>query len=124
MDRQLPTLITALNAVTATTTSSVIDVQNATKITCQFTLADHASGNTVFKVEGSVDGLTYDSLMLISMVANSNVQNYVRAMTATLSADGTEHWAVDIKYHCFKDIKITATETTDGTHTAKCLIEY
>lgn len=124
MERQLPVVTTAIDAATATTTSQVIDVQNAKKIMCQFTRANHSSGSTAFKVEGSVDGTTYDDCMLVKQVANTNAQNYLRQMSVTLSANGTEHWAVDLSYFAFKTIKVTATETTDGTHTAKVLIEY
>jgi len=125
-----PTISTPLNAVTATTTSSAVNTENANKITCLFTRANHSSGSSAFSVLGSVDGTTFEAIMLVKIIASDAGAGtagedigYTRALSATLGADGSENWGVDIKHTCFKEIKVKVTETTDGTHTAKVLIE-
>jgi hypothetical protein len=55
-------LVTALSAVTATTTSAVINVKRAKRITLMFTAASISAGNGVFKVSGSIDDSTYIDL--------------------------------------------------------------
>jgi hypothetical protein len=120
-----PVLVTALNAVTATTTSSAINIEGAKKVTLLFTRADHTSGNTVFTVTGSLDGTTFVALnKLVNNAANSNSQTILRTANITLSANGTSLASLDLEHDTFKEIKVVATETTDGTHSAKVLIEY
>lgn len=122
---QTPKLVTALNAVTATTESAAIDIQNAKKVTFLFTRANHSSGSSAFSVTGTIDGTTYVALnVMISNVTNTNGQNLTRVSSVTLSDNGSSLAFLDLTSMCLKDIKITATETTDGTHTAKVLVEY
>jgi hypothetical protein len=122
---------TVLNEVTETTTSSDIPITNVKKITLLFTRADHSSGSSKFEVLGSVDGTTYQAVMMIQNIAadagagtSGEDIGYTRALSTTLSANGSETWALDLKYFNYKDIKIKVTETTDGTHTAKLIMEY
>jgi hypothetical protein len=122
---------TVLNEVTATTTSSAIPITNVKKLTMLFTRADHSSGSSKFEVLGSVDGTTYQAVMMIQNIAadagagtSGEDIGYTRALSTTLSANGSETWALDLKYFNYKDIKIKVTETTDGTHTAKLIMEY
>lgn len=119
-------LVTVLDAVTATTTSAAIDVQYAEKITLLLTRANNAGGTSTFSVSGSIDGTTYVTLnSLIEDVTNTNAQNYVRtASVAIANADGNKIVAVDLENNSFKFIKVTVTETSDGTHSCKALIEY
>jgi len=122
-----PKLITALNAVTATTTSGAVDVLGAEKITLLFTRADHVAGSTVFSVTGSVDGTTYVTLNnLIDNVVNSNAQTFTRVASSSLASDTSKIYTIDLDGMglSLHSIKVTATETTDGTHTAKVLVEY
>ncbi len=120
-----PKLITALDAVTATTTSSAIDVTDARKITFLLTRADSGSGSSDFSVSGSIDGSTYVPLnSMIEDITNTNAQNYTRVASVTLSADGSKIASLDLNMNGFTYIKITVTETTDGTHSAKALIQY
>ena len=95
-----------------------------------FTRADHSSGSSQFEVLGSVDGTTFAAVMLVKTIAADAGTGtagedigYTRALSTTLSANGSEVWAVDLKYHNYKQLKVKVTETTDGTHTAKVLIE-
>ena len=125
MYKVIPKVITALNAVVATTTSAVIPIKNATKITLQFTRADHSAGNTAFTVTTSLDDSTFVAFnMLIDNVTNTNGQQLTRVASSTLSSNTTKFYSMDLTSFNFSSMKITATETTDGTHTAKALIEY
>lgn len=118
-------LVTALDAVTATTTSNAINIANAKKVTLQLTRANHGSGSSAFSVTASLDGTNfYDINCLIQDLTNSNSQDYTRVSSITLSSDTTEFAAIDLANMGFDQIKVTVTETTDGTHSAKVLVEY
>lgn len=117
-------LITVLDAVTATTTSSAQNVSGAKKITFFFTRANHSSGSSAFKVSGSIDGTTYVDLnSLIEDLTNTNAQDYTRVQTVTLSTNGSKVAGLDLTHLGYEYIKVTVTETTDGTHSCKMLIE-
>jgi hypothetical protein len=117
-------LVTALSAVAETTTSSAIDISYAKKVSFLFTRAAHSSGNHVFTVTGSLDGTTYVALnKLITNAAATNSQTQAKAANVTLSANGSTLVSLDLEHDTYKDIKVTATETTDGTATAIVLIE-
>lgn len=120
-----PTIITALDAVTATTTSSAVNIEGAKKVTLLFTRANHSSGSTAFTVDCSIDGTTFVATnKLIDNVTNTNAQMPTRVASCSLSSDTSKFYSLDLEHDTFKEIKVTATETTDGTHTAKVLIEY
>lgn len=117
-------LVTALDAVTATTTSEAIAVAGAKKITLFVERADHSAGSSAFSVSGSVDGVNFVSLnTIVTNVTNTNSQTKVRAASVSLAANGTEVAGVDVDHMAFSHLKVTVTETTDGTHSAKLLIE-
>lgn len=118
-------VITALNAVTATTTSEAIDVKYAEKITLLLTRENHSAGSSAFTVTGSVDGATYVALnTLIDNVTNTNAQTLTRIATKTLSANGSALVALDLEQFGYSFIKVTVTEATDGTHSAVVFVEY
>lgn len=117
--------VTALNAVTATSTSNPIPVAGARRVSCAFTRADHSAGSSAFKLQGTLDGETWVDLnMLVENLTNTNVQDYVRATEITLSANGTTLAALDLAVLGLLEIRAVVTETTDGTHSAEILIEY
>lgn len=121
----IPEAVTLIDGATATTTSAAQDIRKAKKVTFLFTRANHSSGNTVFTVTGSLDGTTFVALnKLVTNAANSNAETKVRAANVTLNANGTSLVSLDLEHDCYKEIKVTATETTDGTHTAVMLAEY
>jgi hypothetical protein len=122
----MTTLVTALNAVTATTTSNAINIEGAKKVVCRFVRTNHSSGKTVFTVTASLDGTTYHAYnLLVDNVANAISEGITRvASYDTGTANADKIYALDLDYFAFKDIKITATETTDGTHSAYVYIEY
>lgn len=117
-------VIKVLDDVTATTTSSAVSIEGAKKVVLVYKRSNHASGKTVFSATVSVDGANYITYnKWISNVANTNEQGETRVASVTLSADGVGFVTMDPD-DGFKDIKVTATETTDGTHAAWLLIEY
>lgn len=128
MSQRTPKLVTALNAVTATTTSSAIDITDAEKVTLLLTRAANAGGTSTFSVSGSIDGPTGTFVNLNSLiedVTNTNAQNYVRtASVAIANADGSKIASLDLEQHGYTHIKVTVTETADGTHSAKVLVQY
>jgi len=114
--------ITALDSVTATTTSEAIPVKYAEKVVLMLTRADHTSGSSAFTVSGSVDGTTFVPLNIL----RDNATGVLTLVgSKTLSANGSDLVAVDLDDSGFSltHIKVTVTETTDGTHSASVYIE-
>lgn len=132
VDRGGFNVLTPINGVTETTTSSEIPCAGAKRITWAFTRANHSSGNTVFSVDVSVDGVTFvDFNMLVQNLARDAGTGTAgedigttAVASVTLSSNTTEIYAMDLQHFNFLAMKVTATETTDGVHTAKCFIEY
>lgn len=116
---------TLLDAVTETTTSAAINVAGARRITLAFTRANHSSGSTAFTVEGTIDGSTWIALnLIVKNVTNTNAQTLTRVSSVSLSSNTSELVGLDLEGLGLLEIRVVATETTDGTHTAKALIEY
>jgi len=114
-------LITALNAVTATTTSEAINVKYAKKVVLQLTRADHSAGSSTFTVSGTVDGTNFVALAILR--DNATGINTLVSSKA-LASNTTALVALDLETgFAFEDIKITVTEATDGTHSALVYIE-
>jgi len=112
----------ALDAVTETTTSAEINVKYAKKIVLMLTRADHSSGSSAFTVSGSIDGgTTYVNLNILRDNATGVL---TLVANKVLSADGTALVSIDLKGTgmALDYIKVTVTETTDGTHSAKVYI--
>lgn len=114
----------AIVAATATATSEEIVIAGAKKITLALTRANHSAGSTAFSVEVSLDGVTYVAFnKLISNVTNTNAQSLTRVASVSLSSNTTTFVSMDLENDAFYTMKVTATETTDGTHSAKVMIE-
>lgn len=125
VDRGTFRFLTPINAVTATTTSSAIPIAGAKRITLALIRADHASGSTAFTVTVSLDGTTFVAYSkLISNVTNTNAQTLTRVASVSLSSNTTSVVSMDLQHDCYLEMKVIATETTDGTHTVQALIEY
>lgn len=119
-----PELVVALNAVTATTTSEPINIENARRVSLLFTRANHSAGSSAFSVTVSLDGETYVAYnKLIDNVTNTNAQTLTRVASASLASDTSKVYALDLENDVFRWLKVTVTETTDGTHTAKVMID-
>lgn len=117
-------VLTPINAVTATTTSEEIVIAGAKKVSFVFTRANHSAGTSTFTVEVSLDGTTYVAYnKLISNVTNTNAQTLTRVASVALAANGSTYASMDLDHDAIYSIKITATEGTDGTHTATAIIE-
>ena len=117
--------IKVLDDVTATTTSTAISIAGAKKVILVYKRADHNEGKTVFSAQVSLDGVNYITYnKWISNVANTNAQTLTRVAsvdTGTANATGLLTMSPE---DGFLDIKVTATETTEGTHSAWLYIEY
>jgi len=117
-------VVPVLNGVTATTTSQATNIESAKKVVLVCKRADHSSGSSAFTAQVSADGTNYiDYKKWISNAANTNTQDLIRVQTLTLSADGVDFMTMSPE-DGFLDIKVTATETTDGTHSAWLIIEH
>lgn len=117
----------ALNAVTATTTSDAVDIANAKKVTFFFKRSDHSAGSTAFSVLISVDGVDFSitSAMLIPNVVGDNTKTVAHvASYLTGTANAVAIYALDMTNFSIQQIKVVATETTDGTHDAWVLVQY
>lgn len=116
-------VLTPINAVTATTVSDSIPIMGAKRITWQFIRANHSSGSTAFSVEVSLDGTNFIAYnKLISNLTNTNAQTLTRVASVSLASNTNAVVSMDLECDAYLEMRVTATETTDGTHTAKCLI--
>lgn len=105
-----------LEAVTATTTSAVVNVEGYRRIGFQFKRANHSAGSSAFSVEGTINGTDWTTLnLIVSNATNTNAQNRTRVASVSLAADGTALAFIE-DVVVLKAIRVTATETTDGTH--------
>lgn len=119
-----PEVIVALNAVDATTTSNAIDIQGAKKISLVFTRTNHSAGSSAFSVDVSLDGTTWIAFnKLISNVTNTNAQTITRVASVSLASNTSSVVDMDLATGTYSKMRVTATETTDGNHTAKVMIE-
>ena len=123
---QTPKLVKAIDAVTATTTSAAIDVRGAKKVIIRCVRADHSAGSTAFSVTGSIDkGTTFDPISVIDYVATTNTQTITRTLSKSSgTTNGIFYVALELDYLEFDQIRVTATETTDGTHSMWVYIVY
>ncbi len=119
-----PELVKVITAVTATTVSEPVNIEDAEKVTLVLTRENHSAGASAVSVEVSVDGVNYVTFnKLISNVTNTNVQDKTRVASASLAANGHLAVALDLENDIFRYMRVTVTETTDGTHTVKALIQ-
>lgn len=108
--------VVLLNGVTVDTTSAPVNVEGYSKIGVQF-VADVTSGNGVFTLEGTIDGKNWVTLPMITVAANTNVQNLIRVLSVTLSSDTSNLVFLD-PHLALKAIRAKVDMTTDGTYTA------
>lgn len=110
---------------TATTTSNPINIRGAKKVSFFFQRTNHSSGKTVFTVSVSIDGTNYVTYnRLITNVANANTETIVRvASYDTGTANATAMYSMSPE-DTYAYLKVTATETTDGTHNAWVMVDF
>ncbi len=114
-----------LAAVTATTTSDIFSLEGVKKATFQFIRANHSAGSSAFALEVSQDGInwvTYNKL--IDNVTNTNAQTLTRVASASLAANGSKVYSMDLDHDAYKWGRLTVTETTDGTHSAIAQLQF
>ena len=116
-------MVTALDAVTATTASSKIWIGDYDRVAILYRRANHSAGSTAFTVKAGFAQLASDTPtmtaynQLISNVTNSIAEGQVHVNSVTLAADGDAMVWMDPSAPA-THIEITATETTDGQHSA------
>jgi len=115
--------IHTINAATATAVGQPIEVGNAKAISFVFKRSAHSSGSTAFTVEVSFDsGTTWIAYAkLISNVANTNAQTLTRVASVSLTSNTTVLYTMEPE--AITHVRVTATETTDGTHDAWVLVK-
>lgn len=112
------TKIALLDAVTADTTGDYADVSMRTKMSLQLICSGHASGNGVFTVEVSNDGVNFVAYnRLTSNVTNTNVQTDLRIASVTLNSNTSVMLFFPVGDH-FRYIRCNVDVTTDGTYSA------
>jgi hypothetical protein len=116
-------VITVLDGVTATTTSGAINILGAKRVTLLCKRADHSAGSSAFTATVGAGTAYADYKKWISNANNTNAQGETRVSTLTLSANGLDFVTMSPE-DVFEFIKVTVTETTDGTHSAWLIIEY
>lgn len=118
--------VTAIDAVTATTTSGAINVQGARALGFLFKRANHTAGSTAFTVEGTIDGGSnwFALNVILKNVTNTNAQTLTRVASVSLASNTAEYCSINLQDFPLEQIRVTATETTDGTHTALVYVKY
>jgi len=118
-----PKVYTALNAVTATTTSEEFYIGDFKRVAFLFRRADHKAGSTEFTINqgfsaeaGTMPTMTASNMLIIN-VANDNSQSAYTHSSVVLAANGDGFAWLDPSCAA-THVSVTATETTDGTHSA------
>lgn len=118
-------VIKVLDDVTATTESQAIPIEGAKKVVLVYKRSAHDSGKTVFSATVSLDGTNYITYnKWISNTANTNSQDVTRVASVDTGAANVTGFLTMDPDDGFAYIKVTATETTDGTHAAWLYIEH
>ena len=124
-----PKIYKVLDGVTATTTSEEIYIGDFKRVAFLFRRADHALGSTAFTVNTgfAIDGyastvptMTANAMLIIN-VANTNGETNYTHGTVTLGANGDAFGWLDPSTMA-THVSVTATETTDGTHSAFIIV--
>ena len=105
--------LTGINAVTATTTSDGYDTSKRQQITVQFVAASVTTGNGVFTIDASNDGMNW-----ITSIAFQDAQTTASTTwitSKTLSATGTAGAYVKAGW---RFIRVKCTVTSDGSYSA------
>jgi hypothetical protein len=120
-------VLTALDGVTTSSTSTAMWVGDYERIGLLFSAAAISSGNGVFSLQVSQSGNASDVPtswvnynMLIDNVTNSNVQTLTRVASKTLSANGDVLVWLDTLFPV-THLRTIVVRTTDGTYTVKVI---
>lgn len=124
VERGMWELKNLINGETATKVSDPVPCAGAKRVTFLFTRADHSAGTSTFTVEVMINNVWVAYNKLLTNVANTNAQTPVRAASVALAANGSAIASMDLENDVFQEFRVTATEATDGTHSASAVIEY
>jgi len=117
-------IIKVIDGATAITESVAIPIGDAKKVVLFCKRSDHVEGNTVFSATVSHNGTDYRTYnKWISNVANANTEFLTRVASLTLESATCGFLTMDPSDFA-NYIKVTATETTDGTHDAWLIVQY
>jgi len=117
-------IIKVIDGATATTTSQAIRISDAKKVVLFCKRSAHDEGNTAFSATVSHNGTDYRAYSKwISNTANANTEFLTRVASVTISSNACDFLTMDPSDFA-NYIKVTATETTDGTHDAWLIVQY
>ena len=108
--------VTALNGVTASSTSNAVGIGDYRQVSFQFIGASISSGNGVFSVQLSNDGTNWTTYnRLVSNATNTNSQTDTRVASVTVSANGAS-FAFKPTDDVAKYARVIVVRTTDGAY--------
>lgn len=111
-------VLPSTSATVANTSALPFDVSKRQLKSIQFTASAITSGNGVFGVEVSNDGINWIVYnRLTSNVTNTNAQSDTRVGAPTLSSNGSQIFFFPTTDY-FRMIRVFLTRTTDGTYSA------
>lgn len=121
---------TVLDAISATTTSSAIDIEGAKRVVLYFDVSNVTGSGlatSTFVVTVSADGtnfVTYNKL--IDNIVNTNAQGLTRVASEIVATNATSILTMDLTNDIFKSFKVTDTiiGTTTSIVTVSALIDY
>jgi len=118
MSLQFTTNVKLLDAVTVDTTGEYTDVSERETLSVQFTAADISSGNGVFTIEVSNDGVNFVTYnRLNDNLTNTNLQGDTRVGSVTLNSNTSKIYFFPNGDY-FRYIRAKVDLTTDGTYSA------
>lgn len=113
-------------AATATASSGWIPIGGACSVQLFMQRSNHSAGSTAFSAELAVDDAGTGSVTYakwIDNVVNAIAEGQVRISSKSLNSNSKAMMSMSPE-DIGGFIKITATETTDGTHNAWLVITY
>lgn len=118
MSQLQPMAYPMLAAVTTTTTSAPVPVNQAGRLSIMVLSSAVSSGNGVYTVQVSNDGINFANYNRItSNVTNTNAQNDARVASVTLSTN-TTNFLFFPPGDTFAYLRTIVNVTTDGSYSA------
>lgn len=104
----------------STAVNNILSVEGYDFIGVQFKAASITSGNGVFILKGTINGIDWVTLPMITVAANTNGQTLIRVVSVTLSSNTTNLVWLD-RHMALKAIRAEVDVTTDGTYSAHAI---
>jgi hypothetical protein len=105
---------TSINTISATATSEVYDVSKRQLVSIQFLCNTYSSGNGVFTINASNDGINYYPISFLDASATA-VGTQVTSKTLSSASTGS-NTAIAIVNPSFRYLTVTTTITGTGTY--------